>query len=73
VRTVLAKDHPIAAGDAVYNGIHPFGETDRHSRFEWISTPTSLRSWQLSRAQIPEAPMIPHHRRDATIHPCFHF
>jgi glyoxylase-like metal-dependent hydrolase (beta-lactamase superfamily II) len=29
----------IAAGDAVYNGIHPYlGETDRQSRLEWIST-----------------------------------
>ena len=30
---------PIVGGDAVYNGIHPYlGETDRHSRLEWIST-----------------------------------
>jgi glyoxylase-like metal-dependent hydrolase (beta-lactamase superfamily II) len=29
----------IVGGDAVYNGIHPYlGETDRQSRFEWIST-----------------------------------
>ncbi|SFU25912.1 Glyoxylase, beta-lactamase superfamily II [Paraburkholderia aspalathi] len=29
----------IVAGDAVYNGIHPYlGETDAQSRLEWIST-----------------------------------
>src|ERR1700719_439624 len=35
----------IAAGDAVYNGIHPFlGETDTQSRLEWISTLDKLEA-----------------------------
>jgi glyoxylase-like metal-dependent hydrolase (beta-lactamase superfamily II) len=35
----------IVAGDAVYNGIHPyFGETDEQSRLEWISTLDELES-----------------------------
>jgi glyoxylase-like metal-dependent hydrolase (beta-lactamase superfamily II) len=35
----------IAAGDAVYNGIHPYlGETDRQSRLEWISTLDKLEA-----------------------------
>jgi hypothetical protein len=33
------------AGDAVYNGIHPFlGETDKQSRLEWISSLAKLES-----------------------------
>ena len=35
----------IVAGDAVYNGIHPFlGETDTQSRLEWISTLDKLEA-----------------------------
>lgn len=35
----------LAAGDVVYNGIHPFlGETDRQSRCEWIETLGRLES-----------------------------
>lgn len=35
----------IAAGDAVYNGIHPYlGETDTQSRREWIATLDKLES-----------------------------
>jgi hypothetical protein len=35
----------IAAGDVVYNGIHPFlGETDTQSRLEWISTLDKLEA-----------------------------
>jgi glyoxylase-like metal-dependent hydrolase (beta-lactamase superfamily II) len=35
----------IVAGDVVYNGIHPYlGETDKHSRLEWISTLDKLES-----------------------------
>jgi glyoxylase-like metal-dependent hydrolase (beta-lactamase superfamily II) len=35
----------IAAGDVVYNGIHPYlGETDTQSRLEWISTLDKLEA-----------------------------
>src|SRR6202045_4442528 len=35
----------IVAGDAVYNGIHPYlGETDTQSRLEWISTLDKLEA-----------------------------
>src|SRR6266481_3391339 len=35
----------IVAGDAVYNGIHPYlGETDAQSRLEWISTLDKLEA-----------------------------
>jgi len=35
----------IVAGDAVYNGIHPYlGETDARSRLEWISTLDKLEA-----------------------------
>jgi glyoxylase-like metal-dependent hydrolase (beta-lactamase superfamily II) len=35
----------IVAGDAVYNGIHPYlGETDTQSRLEWISTLDELEA-----------------------------
>jgi glyoxylase-like metal-dependent hydrolase (beta-lactamase superfamily II) len=35
----------LVAGDAVYNGIHPFlGETDKQSRLEWISALDKLES-----------------------------
>jgi glyoxylase-like metal-dependent hydrolase (beta-lactamase superfamily II) len=35
----------LVAGDAVYNGIHPFlGETDKKSRLEWISALDKLES-----------------------------
>jgi len=35
----------LVAGDAVYNGIHPYlGETDKHSRLEWIATLDKLES-----------------------------
>jgi glyoxylase-like metal-dependent hydrolase (beta-lactamase superfamily II) len=35
----------IVGGDAVYNGIHPFlGETDTHSRLEWIATLDKLEA-----------------------------
>jgi len=35
----------LVAGDAVYNGIHPYlGETDRQSRLEWISALDKLES-----------------------------
>src|SRR6266404_4111336 len=35
----------IVAGDAVYNGIHPYlGETDTQSRLDWISTLDKLEA-----------------------------
>ena len=35
----------LVAGDAVYNGIHPFlGETDKQSRLEWVSALGKLES-----------------------------
>jgi glyoxylase-like metal-dependent hydrolase (beta-lactamase superfamily II) len=35
----------VVAGDAVYNGIHPYlGETDKQSRLEWISALGKLES-----------------------------
>lgn len=35
----------ITAGDAVYNGIHPYlGETDTESRLEWIAALDKLES-----------------------------
>jgi len=35
----------IVAGDVVYNGIHPYlGETDTHSRLEWISVLDKLEA-----------------------------
>jgi glyoxylase-like metal-dependent hydrolase (beta-lactamase superfamily II) len=35
----------LVAGDAVYNGIHPYlGETDNQSRLEWISSLAKLES-----------------------------
>ena len=37
----------LVGGDAVYNGIHPYlGETDRHSRLEWIGTLDRLEALQ---------------------------
>jgi len=49
----------IVAGDAVYNGIHPFlGETDRQSRLEWIATLDRLDALQplavIAGHKIPE-------------------
>jgi glyoxylase-like metal-dependent hydrolase (beta-lactamase superfamily II) len=54
----------IAAGDAVYNGIHPFlGETDRQSRLEWISTLDKLEAMNpmavIAGHKIPENPDDP--------------
>src|SRR6202011_3046421 len=54
----------IAAGDAVYNGIHPFlGETDRQSRLEWISTLDKLEALNpmavIAGHKIPENPDDP--------------
>ena len=54
----------IAAGDAVYNGIHPFlGETDTQSRLEWISTLDKLEALNpmavIAGHKIPENPDDP--------------
>jgi glyoxylase-like metal-dependent hydrolase (beta-lactamase superfamily II) len=55
---------PIVGGDAVYNGIHPYlGETDRHSRLEWISTLDKLEGLNplavIAGHKIPENPEAP--------------
>src|SRR6202045_1045111 len=54
----------IAAGDTVYNGIHPYlGETDRQSRLEWISTLDKLETLNpiavIAGHKIPENPDDP--------------
>jgi glyoxylase-like metal-dependent hydrolase (beta-lactamase superfamily II) len=55
----------IVAGDAVYNGIHPFlGETDKQSRLEWISTLDKLEALQpkavVAGHKVPENDDHPH-------------
>jgi glyoxylase-like metal-dependent hydrolase (beta-lactamase superfamily II) len=54
----------IVAGDAVYNGIHPYlAETDRQSRLEWISTLDKLAALNpiavIAGHKIPENPDDP--------------
>src|SRR5271169_3591418 len=54
----------IVAGDAVYNGIHPYlGETDTQSRLEWISTLDKLEALNpiavIAGHKIPENPDDP--------------
>jgi glyoxylase-like metal-dependent hydrolase (beta-lactamase superfamily II) len=55
----------IVAGDAVYNGIHPYlGETDTQSRLEWISTLDKLEALKpkavIAGHKVPENDDDPH-------------
>ncbi|MBH5390298.1 MBL fold metallo-hydrolase [Bradyrhizobium sp. CNPSo 4019] len=55
----------LVGGDAVYNGIHPYlGETDRHSRLEWITKLDRLEALQpravIAGHKVPENGDDPH-------------
>jgi glyoxylase-like metal-dependent hydrolase (beta-lactamase superfamily II) len=54
----------LVGGDVVYNGIHPYlGETDAHSRREWIATLDRLEALK------PEAVIAGHKRPENDDHP----